>query len=179
MDIQTLIQIYFADQKAQQEELDRIQRRSTNIDQLRMITQRFIAKQTNLETFRTELETELRAGEDWGATGPGFLMGLNQLIKNHQDNSHDMEEHLRNILTGLNATNLGSRIEQWYDFLLNERARLRQIGKGNVAMAAGNSAFFLSVFAAWLDPTNQPDIYYLSLREGLYKLGPVCKSLLN
>ncbi|MEO7019126.1 MAG: hypothetical protein ABI234_03135, partial [Ktedonobacteraceae bacterium] len=170
MGIQTLVQTYLADSTAQADQQDRIQRRATNIAQLRAITQRFITRQINLAAFRTELETELHSGEDWGATGPGFLMNMNKLVKSHHDSANDVEAYLRDILRELNASNLGPRIEQLHTFLLSERARLRQTGKGNVAMAAGNSAFFLSIFAAWLDSPNQPDIYYLSLREGLYKL---------
>ncbi|HVU67954.1 MAG TPA: hypothetical protein VHD63_12520, partial [Ktedonobacteraceae bacterium] len=171
MDIQTLLQMYFADAAAQQAAQNRIQRRAANIEVLTDITQRFISSRMDLASFRDEIETTLRRkGDDWGATGPGFLMGFNQLVKNHHDSAHNMENYLRQLLTGLIPAHLGTRIEELYAFLLSERARLRQAGKGNVAMAAGNSAFFLSLFAAWLNPRQQPDIYYLSMREGLYHL---------
>src|SRR6185437_13696328 len=104
MDIQTLLQTYLTDPEVQRREQDRIRRRSTNIVQLRTITQRFIAQQTNLETFRKEIETELHSGEDWGATGAGFLMGLNQLEKNHQGGQTNIENYLRELLNGLNAS---------------------------------------------------------------------------
>ncbi|HVU67187.1 MAG TPA: hypothetical protein VHD63_08665, partial [Ktedonobacteraceae bacterium] len=139
MDIRTLLQMYFADAAAQQAAQSRIQRRSANVNQLRVITQHFIAGETGLTAFRDEIEATLRkkGGDDWGATGPGFLMGFNQLVKHHHDATHDMENYVRRLLAELHPDNLGIRIEDLYAFLLSERARLRREGKGNVAMAAG------------------------------------------
>jgi hypothetical protein len=171
VDIQTFLEMYFADTEAQQKAHTCIQRRAMNSQALGDITRRFTSAAMNLGAFRDEIEITLRRkGDDWGATGPAFLPGFHQLVKNHHDDAHNMQDYLRGLLTGLHPTNLGTRIEEFYLFLLSERARLRQAGKGNVAMAAGNSAFFLSLFTAWLNPQQQPDIYYLSMREGLYHL---------
>ncbi|MBO0792212.1 MAG: hypothetical protein J2P36_14875 [Ktedonobacteraceae bacterium] len=51
--------------------------------------------------------------------------------------------------------------QEFYNFLLAERNRLRQEGKPSGAAAeAGKSALIISLLAAWLNPDQQPT--YLS-----------------
>ncbi|SRR6266487_7723 len=164
-------QAYLADEEFQKKWRRFVESRNESIPRLQAVTQSFIAGYTDLQAFRAELERALRAGEDWGATGFGFMMELNKYGKYHSDNSSVPETMLRNVLSGLNTSNMGVRIETFYNFLLEERDRLRVEGKSsNMMVAARNSAFIISLFAFWLDPAGQPIIYYDSLRKGLYQL---------
>jgi hypothetical protein len=99
------------------------------------------------------------------------MMEINKLSKYHDENEHIAQEMLRQALTGLNSSNLGERIGNFYNFLLAERGRLLHEGKSsNMIVAARNSAFIISLFAYWLDPEGQPIVYYDSLRKGLFTL---------
>ncbi len=145
--------------------------RNESIPSLQAVTLRFIREESNLQEFRTQLERTLRTGEDWGANGFGFMMELNKLGKYHDDKGSIAEAELRTALSGLNAQNMGQRIERFYHFLLKERERLRHEGKSSgMIVAANNSAFIISLFAFWLDPEGQPIIYYDSLRKGFFLL---------
>lgn len=171
MDINTVIQTYMADPQAQVDHRERIRRRNTNISRLRSITQQFIANESDLEAFRTQLSKTLTSEDWWGATGIGFMQQIHCFAKYHNDSTNKPAAYLRDILDGLNTNNLGPRIEQFFQFLLAERKRLRQAGLShNLIVAEGHSAFILSLFAAWLNPTAQPDIYYVSLRQALYRM---------
>ena len=93
------------------------------------------------------------------------------MSKYHDESGHIAQEALRQVLTGLNSSNLGERIETFYNFLLNERGRLLHEGKpSNNIVAARNSAFILSLFAYWFNPDNRSFAYYDSLRKGLFTL---------
>lgn len=171
MDIEAVVQAYLGNKEAQKLYTSRVQSRTANIFLLRDVTQRFIIRETDLKTFCSQLEKTLRIGEDWGATGFGFMMELNKFNKYHNETTNSPAEYFRSVLDGLNRDTLGPRIEQFHTFLLEERRRLRQEGKtGHMIVAPIRSSFILSLFAAWLQPAQQPVIYYDSLRKGLYKL---------
>ncbi len=164
-------QAYLADEEFQKTRLRLVEQRNESIPRLQAVLRRFLRAQSDLHTFRSELEKALRMGEDWGATGFGFMMELNKYGKYHSENSYGPEATLRALLNTLNATTLGESIEAFYDFLLRERERLRLAGKSsNMMVAARNGAYIISLFAFWLDPAGQPLIYYDSLRKGLYQL---------
>ena len=147
------------------------ERRNESIPALQAITQRFIRAETNFQSFRSQLQTTLSTGEQWGANGFGFMMELNKLGKYHDEHDPIAETEMRTLLTGLNATNEGKRIERFYNFLLKERERLRQEGKSSgMTASARNSAFIISLFTYWLDPANEPLVYYDSVRRGLFAL---------
>lgn len=169
--LQEIAQTYLADTEFQRTRQQLLLSRNQSIPALQAVTLRFVRGETNLQSFRGQLERTLRAGEDWGATGFGFMMELNKLGKYHDEHDPIGETELRNVLNGLNAENLGRRIEQFYNFLLGERERLRREGKSSgMIVPASRSAYILSLFAFWLDPQGEPIIYYDSLRKGLFLL---------
>lgn len=161
---------YLNDQTFQASRHRAVESRDASLPALGKAVQDFVGG-TSIQAFRDQLEKILRAGEDWGATGFGFMMELNKLIKYHLDTNTQAEQEFRRILTGLNANNLGERIEQCYTFLLAERERLRREGKSSgMIVAANRSAFIISLFAYWLDPVGEPLIYYDTVRKGLLML---------
>jgi MoxR-like ATPase len=161
---------YLNDQTFQALRHRAVESRDASLPALGKAVQDFVGG-TSIQTFRDQLEKILRAGEDWGATGFGFMMELNKFIKYHLDTNTQAEQEFRRILTGLNANNLGERIEQCYTFLLAERERLRREGKSSgMIVAANRSAFIISLFAYWLDPVGEPLIYYDTVRKGLLML---------
>ena len=162
---------YLADEEFQRPRQNLLKIRNASIPALQALTLRFVRAEINLQEFRSQLDRTLRGGEDWGAKGLGFMMELNKLGKYHDDKGSIAETELRTVLTGLNAHNVGQRIERFYNFLLRERERLRREGKSSgMIVGASNSAFIISLFAFWLDPEGQPLIYYVSLRKGLFRL---------
>jgi hypothetical protein len=169
--LEEVIQNYLADTEFQQLRIQRAARRDASIPQLQAITNSFIQAETDIQSFRIQLEKALRVGEDWGALGFGFMMELNKFGKYHNDAGSYAEIQFRHALNGLNAKNLGQRIEQFYKFLLQERDRLRRDDKSsNTIVAARNSAFIISLFAFWLDTKDRNIIYYDSLRKGIFQL---------
>jgi len=166
-----IVQAYFEDQEFQQHWSSVATKRDASIPKLQEVTLQFVHAELDMKTFCPQLDKALRLEDDWGATGFGFMMELNKLNKYHSDTSTLAEEHLRTTLRGLNKANLGERIEEFYSFLLKERERLRHEGKsGAMIVPASRSPFLLSLFAFWLDPENQPIVYYDSLRKGLSML---------
>jgi hypothetical protein len=166
-----VVQAYYADTEYQKIRPSLVEKRNASLPKLQAVIQLFLNTETDLQNFRVQLDRTLHAGEDWGATGMGFMMELNKLVKYHDETSSNAEVELRNVLNGLNAQDMGQRIERLYHFLLTERERLRREGKSSgMIVAAAKSAFIVSMFAYWLDPEGQPIIYYDSLRKGLYQL---------
>ena len=166
-----IVQAYLADTEFQQTRQILRDKRNASIPALQTVTRQFINGEVDLQGFRARLERTLRAGEDWGATGTGFMMELNKLGKYHDEHDPIAGTELRSLLGGLNAGNVGQRIERFYNFLLEERERLRREGKSSgMIVSARNSAFIISLFAYWLDPAGQPIIYYDSMRVGLFTL---------
>lgn len=162
---------YLADSEFQQSRADLVAKRDASIPGLQQVTHRFVQGEYDIQLFRAQLEKVLRIGEDWGATGYGFMMELNKFGKYHNEKTNAPEVELRNILNGLYVANMGQRIERFYNFLLDERDRLRRDGKSSgMIVAPRNSAFIISLFTYWLDPQGEPLVYYDSMRKGLYLL---------
>ena len=169
--LEQVAQKYLEDTAYQEEWQSRREKRNANLPTLQAMTQRFIREETDLQSFRTQLQNTLSTSEPWGANGFGFMMELNKLGKYHDEHDPIAEAELRTLLAGLNAANEGKRIERFYSFLLQERERLRQEGKSSgMTAAASNSAFIISLFAYWLDPAGEPLIYYDGVRKGLFTL---------
>ncbi len=166
-----VVQAYLADTSYQEKYQKDREIRDSTAPMFQDIIFRFVSGKTDLQSFRTELSSHTPELKHWGGQGPGFMMEINKLSKHHDENGHTAQEELRQALTNLNSSNLGERIEHFYNFLLAERGRLLHEGKSsNMIVAARNSAFIISLFAYWLDPTGQPIVYYDSLRKGLFTL---------
>jgi len=166
-----VVQAYIADSDFQMKREVLRKKRDDSIPPLQGVIQRFIQGEINLQIFRSQLDKTLHSTDDWGALGFGFMMELNKLGKYHDEHGNLAENELREVLTGLQASNLGDHIERFYTFLLAERERLRHEGKtSGMVVAARNSAYIVSLFACWLDLEGQPIIYYDSLRKGLFTL---------
>ncbi|EFO80923.1 ATPase [Oscillochloris trichoides DG-6] len=142
--------------------------RDQSLTTIRPILDRFIAGQRTLEEFRSEITHALLSTDNWGATGTAWLMEINRLANYYEQAG---ETELRRILTGLNAANLGERIEAFYTFVVNQKPILKANNKPNGASVnPRNSAVIVSLFAFWLDKDAAPPIYYVSLRRGLRML---------
>lgn len=166
-----IVQGYLADTTFQ-EERERISyAREKTLPHLQMVIASFVRGTLDLQQFRIQLQQALNAGENWGGQGTGFMMQLNLLRKYHDSVRPIAEDKLRLLLNGLQAQNMGQRIEEFYIFLSTERERLYKEGKSSrMAANPSHSAFIISLFTFWLDPQDDPLIYYESLRKGLYKL---------
>lgn len=163
-----IVERYLADAEWQRYVQVRKRGRDTTLPELRAITQRFTRAEASLRTFRDQLDAIIREQEHWGLQGRGFMGTLSLFVKYHDDKEPVVEPFLRDLLSGLNAENMGERLEQLYDFLQIERTRLRHEGKSShTAAAPGNSALIVSAFTAWLDPEHCPVIYYEGVRRGI------------
>ena len=173
LSLDEVVQAYLADTPFQ-EERDRIgYAREKTLPHLQMVIASFVRGTLDLQQFRVQLQQAFRAGDDWGAQGQGFMMQLNLMYKHHDTTSSIpvAEMKVRTLLDGLEARNVGQRIEAFHTFLLEERDRLRKAGKAsNMVAKPMYSAFIISLFAFWLNPQGDTLIYYTSLRKGLYKL---------
>ncbi len=163
-----VVQTYLADTEWQKQTKERAAQHDASIPIMQSITQQFISQEINLQEFTTKLGKALSTHAPWGARNFSFITELHKLCKYHDEKEPIAETRLRAILTGLEANNLGARIELFYGFLLHERERLRLQGKtSGMTAAAGKSAFIISLFAFWLDSIHQPIIYHESVRKGL------------
>ncbi|MDQ2888439.1 MAG: MoxR family ATPase [Chloroflexota bacterium] len=163
-----VVRAYLADTEWQKQMKERAAQHDASIPIMQSITQQFISQEINLQEFTTKLGKALSTHAPWGARNFSFITELHKLCKYHDEKEPIAETRLRAILTGLEANNLGARIELFYDFLLHERERLRLQGKtSGMTAAAGKSAFIISLFAFWLDSIHQPIIYHESVRKGL------------
>lgn len=168
-----VVQAYLADTQFQEERERIAHERAKTLPHLQMVIVSFVRGTLNLQQFREKLQQAFRTGDDWGAQGQGFMMQLNLMYKHHDTTSSTpvAEMKLRTLLDGLEAGNVGQRIEAFHTFLLDKRDRLRKAGKASNTVAKPMySAFIISLFAFWLDPQGDTLIYYTSLRKGLYKL---------
>jgi DNA polymerase III delta prime subunit len=171
INLNELVDKYLADTDFQEARNLVTRKRDASIAPLQAILKSFITGEIDLSLFCQQLDQVLGSTTDWGARGPGFMLELNKFNKNHNETSNVAAKHLQIILTNLNGTNLGQRIEQMYNFLLKERERLRRAGKsGTMIVQASRSAFIISLCAYWLNPGQQALIYYDSLRRGLFTL---------
>lgn len=80
MDIQDVISIYLEDEAAQELYTSRIQGRAANILQLQKITQQYITGDFDLQTLCSRLDSTLKRGENWSATGFGFMVELKKIL---------------------------------------------------------------------------------------------------
>jgi MoxR-like ATPase len=160
--LEELVAQYFADTDLQASNREGDEQRAQRLPTLHTLTRQFVQGDLNLSAFRDKLQFDLGRNHNlWGTRGPGFMMELNKLRKNHDEQQPIAENELRAVLTGISKDNLGERIERFYNFLNRERARLRQAGKSpQQAMAPGNTAFMLSLFTYWLNPEHPLVIYY-------------------
>lgn len=135
--------------------------RNASIPELKRIISDFVKGDTNIKTFRDQINKALLSLDNWGAMGVGWMMEINKLARYYDD---DGEGHLRRTLAGLTAVNLGERIEQFYELMVQLKPHVR------VSVNPGNSAFIVSLFAFWLDRDGDAHIYYISLRRALKRL---------
>ncbi|GER90546.1 hypothetical protein KDW_47080 [Dictyobacter vulcani] len=166
-----IVTAYLADHDYIEGRKQKASLRDANLPALHSTVQSFVQAEISLKTLMAQLTTILHNQEDWGATGFGFMMEMNKLNKYHNDDNSNAEIHFRNSVKGLSSANLGQHIEAFYYFLLQERERLRRAGKSSgMIIPPTRSAFIMSLFARWLDPTHPTCIYYESLRKGIYTL---------
>ena len=162
---------YLNDSEYQTYQQERVQWRNRDLPQIQSIVHEFLQKKSNFYTLQKNLDNPKSLVQGWHAQGHNFMMELKKFAKNHIDTGSIAEEQFREILIGLNATNVGQRIESFYKFLRKERERLRLEGKSsNAAVAPGNSAFIISLFAFWLDPGREPTICRDTARKGFSRL---------
>ncbi|HXL36302.1 MAG TPA: AAA family ATPase [Ktedonobacteraceae bacterium] len=168
--LEAVVQKYLQDSNFQQARQAIAEKRSVSIPHYKAIVNKFIDGTYNLDEFRNALKT-LHQDKFWGASSPGFLMELNQLANNHVPTNPDIEANFRFILRDLNAQNVGQRIEQFYNLLIQEKKRLEASGLSDRKIASpGNSAFIISLIAFWLNYPAELYICYPSLRTGLQAL---------
>ena len=86
-----VVKTYLADEEFQRPRQNLLTIRNASIPALQTLTLRFVRAEINLQEFRAQLERTLRAGEDWGARGLGFMMELNKLGKYHDDKAHSRQ----------------------------------------------------------------------------------------
>lgn len=165
--LNNLVTTYFEDEAFQELWRDATASRDASIPRFKAITTQFINGALSLQEFRDEIDKSLVAPhQDWGARGAAFLMELNIFQKYHGPSSAD---GLRQVLDGLNAANLGQRIEQFHLFAVQEKQRLKQQGITH-AVTPGKSSFIVSLFSMWLDREHTPTVYHSTLRKGLKRL---------
>ena len=171
VNLASIVDTYFNDTDFQENSRRIIAKREASIPTFKRIVTQFIEGETNIKTFRDQLEKALRTEDNWGATGTGFLMEINKLAKYPRENHSVVNGGLFLALNELNAGNLGKRIESFYNTLMQDRQALQDMDQQtHMLVAPGNSAFIISLFAFWLDRPGHPIIYYLSLRRGLKML---------
>jgi hypothetical protein len=89
----------------------------------------------------------------------------------HLPGNPELEAHIRFIVAGLNAQNLGQRIEQFHILLEKEKKRAETAKiPSNSFVPPGKSALIVSIFAFWNDYAHAPYIYYPKVRVGLAAL---------
>src|SRR6266487_4483738 len=168
--LEAVVQKYLQDSNFQQARQAIAEKRSVSIPHYKAIVNKFIDGTYNLDEFRNALKT-LHQDKFWGASSPGFLMELNRLANNHVPTNPDIEANFRFILRDLNTQNVGQRIEQFYNLLIQEKKRLEAPGLSNKRSASpGNSAFIISLLALWLNHPAELYVCYPSLRTGLQAL---------
>jgi DNA polymerase III delta prime subunit len=164
----TIAKTYGEDETFHQFWKDAILSRDTSLTTIRPILDSFIAGQITIEKFREEITKALRSTNNWGATGTAWLMEINKLQIYYGPVG---EQELRRTLDGLNAGNLGERIEAFHKVMVAQKIALKASGKPNgTSVNPGNSAMLVSLFAFWLDRDSAPPIYYVSFRRGLRML---------
>ncbi|GLV59771.1 hypothetical protein KDH_65960 [Dictyobacter sp. S3.2.2.5] len=166
-----IVAAYLADHKYLEHREQRTRTRNASLPELQAAVQSFVQAKISLKTLLAQINSILHNHEYWGANGSGFMMQLNKFSKYYNETNNNAEIHFRNSLKGLTGATLGPHIEAFYNFLLQERERLRREGKSSgMIIPPSHSAFIMSLFARWLDPTNPTCIYYETQRKGIYTL---------
>jgi hypothetical protein len=176
INLASIVRTYLEDKEFQDESAKTLEARNNTLPTLKGVITKFIDGTLDIYAFRDNLDKALLTRDVWGVRGTDFLMEINKLAKYHaappgSETAIRVEQTLRQLLTGLQAQNLGERIEQFHTFLLQERERLRkaETGRGTI-VSPGNCALIISLFACWLNWSNESIVYYLSLRQGLKTL---------
>src|SRR5260221_5736497 len=155
--LKDLVATYLADSQLQENKRRRTEALNPALPQVSAIARNFAIGNIDLETFCEQLNGSFKTtGERWGAQGNSFTLPLYRMARSHDDKAPVAEPKLRQLITDLNASNVGERIEQFSQFLLAERARLRQENKHGVEV--GRGALILSFFDFWLHPQHEPII---------------------
>jgi DNA polymerase III delta prime subunit len=164
--LKDLVTAYLADSQWQKDKQQRTEVRTLALPQVSALARDFANGTVNLEMFYQRLNESFKTtGERWGAQGNSFTLPLIGIARQHDSKEPVAEPKLRKLITDLDASNMGERIERLYVFLLEERARLRQENKH--ASEAGKSPMIISLFAFWLHPEQEPIIYHEGVRHGL------------
>lgn len=159
-----IVKSYTEDSNHQKWEQQSRDRRQVHIVRFSEIARQFVDGKLNLKAFCDALTVAFKeTGESWSAKGYGFMSPMYKISKSHGPAAQDF---LRELLTDLNAENMGVKIELFYKFLQTERARLRREGipPGSIA-EAGKSAMIISLFASWLHPEQEPIVYHEETRS--------------
>lgn len=168
--LDTVVQDYLNDVSFQQERDLIAKQRDGTIPHYQHSMTQFANGTFNLEALSNALKT-LHKDTFWGLHGAGLSMGIYTLLLHHLPGNSELETHLRFIITGLNAQNVGQRIEQFYNLLEKEKQRLGpEKIKKNEFVSPRKSALIVSVFAFWNDYAHTPYIYYPFVRLGLAAL---------
>lgn len=167
MDLETIVQDYLNDSEFLAGRANQAKLRDETVPYYKHTITQFTNGTYNLDAFRNALK-RLSKDKFWNMHGSGFLMEMHELVSVHLPSNPEVEAHMRFIITGLDAQNLGQRIEQFYKFLSAEEERLKKtdISRRKI-VPPSKSALFVSLLALWNDYANQPYTYYPPLRVGL------------
>ncbi|MGQ3328872.1 AAA family ATPase [Halorubrum sp. FL23] len=134
----------------------------------RDILHRFLDREIDLETFRSEMVSAEASNRLWGFSGTSGGMFLNMLISTAEpDHEPELPALLRELLIAPEDTNAASekirRLEQRVEAI---RSNIDNVQK---APHAGSIPYFLSYFWQLQEPDSFP-IYYKSIRDALSDL---------
>jgi DNA polymerase III delta prime subunit len=172
-----IVDIYLSDRGFEQRSRSVIQSRNSRVTALKGAVEQFISGTYTLANLREQIDKVLTTGssasdtDSWGVRGRNFMESLEKFANNHDADEPRSADTLRRLLTGLNANNLGQRIEEFHIFLVEEEKMFQDAAKQEGSnVSPGYSAFILSMFAFWLNSAAKPIIYYLHLCRGLKML---------
>lgn len=140
----------------------RAKQRDESVPHYNHVLTQFTNGSLNLEALHTALQKLDKDRSWWGFGGVEFLIHIKDLVERHLPGNPEIEAHMRFLITGLNAQNVGARIEQCYKLLSTEKERLK-----HKAIGPWHSAFIISMLAFWSDYSHKPYIYYPMVRLGL------------
>ncbi len=141
-------------------------RRSHLLPEIQDMTGAFVRGKTPAGDFHQQLAAYLASTNDW-ETRSLFVATLEVLATWYDQ---EAEAVLRSALDGLNATNVGGRIEDFSLFLAREQEARQRSQRGNPwsqIVAPGRGGLLLSLFASWLDPEGNTVVIRPGLRDGL------------
>ncbi|NJN66102.1 MAG: AAA domain-containing protein [Chloroflexaceae bacterium] len=133
------------------------------LPEIQDMTGAFVRGKTALGDFHQQLAAYLASTNDWGTRN--LFVATLDILANQYD--QEAEAVLRSTLDGLNATNVGTRIEDFSRFLEREKIARRHTHPLSQVVVPGRSALLISLFASWLDPEENVVVARPSLRDGL------------